>query len=330
MHDDMMRIPAGEFRMGSEGYYPEEGPVFMTRVDEFLIDRQPVTNGQFRSFVEATGFATVAERGLDAEEFPQLSEADRAPGSLVFHETDGPVDLRNWRAWWGWVPGADWQHPFGPDSSIEGKDDHPVVQVCYTDAAAYAAWAGKRLPTEQEWERAARGELDGADFAWGYDMMPAGELRANTWQGRFPYENMGARGWKGTSPVGLFAPNGYDLVDMIGNVWEWTSSRFTASHREAALEASIPAPLGRSLLSTAAADTSAGDGCGCGCGPESARQITASPTSALPDSSISHVTKGGSHLCAPEYCQRYRPAARSPQTEDSATTHLGFRCARSR
>lgn len=329
MHDDMVRIPAGEFRMGSEGYYPEETPVFMARVDEFFIDQHPVTNGEFREFVDATGFITVAEMGLDAAEFPQLSEDDRAPGSLVFHETDGPVDLRNWRAWWSWVPGADWQHPFGPDSTIEGKDDHPVVQICYTDAAAYAEWAGKRLPTEAEWERAARGHLDGADFAWGYDFVPDGVLRANTWQGNFPYDNTGAEGWKGTSPVGTFEPNGFGLVDMIGNVWEWTSSPFTASHREAALEASLAAPVGRKLMTASVSEPADGTGCGCGCGPESTRPGVPSPTSALPDSSVSHVTKGGSHLCAPEYCQRYRPAARSPQTEDSATTHLGFRCARS-
>ncbi|GAB2531148.1 formylglycine-generating enzyme family protein [Paramicrobacterium agarici] len=329
MHDDMVLIPAGEFRMGSEGYYPEEAPVFTVHVDDFSIDRHPVTNRQFREFVEATGYVTVAEKGLDAAEFPQLSEADRAPGSLVFHETEGPVDLRNWRAWWSWGTGADWQHPFGPDSSIEGKDDHPVVQVCYTDAVAYAAWAGKRLPTEEEWERAARGNLDGADFAWGDDLTPNGELRANTWQGSFPYDNTGALGWKGTSPVGTFPANDFGLVDMIGNVWEWTSSRFTPNHREAALAASLAAPIGRSLVTTAAGDGS-GEGCGCGCGPESSRSAAGTvPASSSPDSSISHVTKGGSHLCAPEYCQRYRPAARSPQTEDSATTHLGFRCARS-
>lgn len=329
---DMVLIPAGEFAMGSSAYYPEEAPVHTARVAEFLIDPHPVTNRQFRDFIEATGYVTVAERALDAAEYPQLSDAERAPGSLAFHQTDGPVDLRNWRAWWEWVPGADWRHPFGPDSNIDGKDEHPVVQVCYTDAAAFAAWAGKRLPTEVEWERAARGGLDSAEFAWGDELKPDGHLRANTWQGQFPYNNTGAQGFSGTSPVGTFEPNGFGLVDVIGNVWEWTSSLFTANHGDAARAASLEAPAGRSLLQTVPATPvtdDAGTGCGCGCGGESqaARTAEGSSAASVPDSSVRRVTKGGSHLCAPEYCQRYRPAARSPQTEDSATTHLGFRCA---
>ncbi|SEB66489.1 Formylglycine-generating enzyme, required for sulfatase activity, contains SUMF1/FGE domain [Paramicrobacterium humi] len=329
MPQDMVLIPGGEFAMGSRSYYPEEGPVHTARVDAFLIDAHPVTNRLFREFVDATGYVTVAERALDATEYPQLNEAERAPGSLAFRKTAGPVDLRDWRAWWEWMPGANWRHPFGPDDDIDGKDEHPVVQVCFTDAAAYAAWAGKRLPTEVEWERAARGGLDGAEFAWGDELAPDGELRANTWQGSFPYDNTGANGWVGTSPVGSFASNGYGLVDMIGNVWEWTSSRFTANHREAARAAALEAPAGRSLLQTVpvtAADD-AGAGCGCGCGGESSRAAAGGAAASVPDSSVRRVTKGGSHLCAPEYCQRYRPAARSPQTEDSATTHLGFRCA---
>jgi formylglycine-generating enzyme required for sulfatase activity len=200
------------------------------------------------------------------------------------------VDLWDWRQWWEWKPGASWRHPFGPDSgnpSFRDRADHPVVQVAYPDAAAYARWAGRRLPSEAEWEYAARAGSTGI-YAWGDDAMPDGRLMANTWQGHFPYQNDGAAGWVGTSPVGSFPPNGFGLVDMIGNVWEWTTTQFTGHHR---LDASG------------------------GCCP-----------SAEPDPSINQVLKGGSHLCAPEYCHRYRPAARSSQSQDSATTHIGFRC----
>jgi sulfatase modifying factor 1 len=186
------------------------------------------------------------------------------------------------------VPGADWRHPFGPDSDIDDRLEHPVVQVAYPDAAAYAQWAGRRLPTEAEWEYAARGGT-AATFSWGDVAAPDGQLMANTWQGRFPYQNDGALGWAGTSPGGSFPPNGFGLVDMIGNVWEWTTTQFSAHHR-------LDGPV---------------ESC---CGP------------ATPDPSVTQALKGGSHLCAPEYCLRYRPAARSPQSQDSATTHIGFRC----
>lgn len=327
MDDGMVRIPAGGFSMGSEEFYPEEAPVHREEVRAFDLDRHPVTNDQFRAFVEATGYVTVAEQALDAAQFPQLSEADRAPGSLAFRQTEGLVDLRDWRAWWAWVPGADWRHPFGPGSDIDGRGWHPVVQVSFVDALAYAEWAGKRLPTEAEWERAARGGVDGRRFAWGDEATPGGMLQANHWQGAFPYRNTGAAGWRGTSPVGTFPQNPYGLVDMIGNVWEWTSSPFTANHNRAAREANrreSGAETGGegapgSVPEGSPSGEASGAGCGCGCSPAAAR---------TPDPSASHVTKGGSHLCAPEYCLRYRPAARSPQTEDSATTHLGFRCAR--
>jgi formylglycine-generating enzyme required for sulfatase activity len=199
------------------------------------------------------------------------------------------VDLRDWRQWWEWKPGACWRHPFGPESGIDDRLDHPVVQVAYPDAAAYARWAGRRLPSEAEWEYAARGGST-ATYAWGDDAMPGGQLMANTWQGHFPYENGGALGWTGTSPVGMFPPNGYGLVDMIGNVWEWTTTQFAGHHQ---LDASTQ-----------------------GCCPPSDQA----------DPSVNQALKGGSHLCAPEYCHRYRPAARSPQSQDSATTHIGFRC----
>jgi formylglycine-generating enzyme required for sulfatase activity len=210
---------------------------------------------------------------------------------LVFLPTGGPVDLRDWRQWWDWAPGANWRHPYGPDSDIADRLDHPVVQVAYPDAAAYARWAGRRLPTEGEWEYAAGGGAT-TRYAWGNDVTPGGQLMANTWQGRFPYRNDGALGWAGTSPVGTFPPNGFGLVDTIGNVWEWTTTQFSAHHR-------LDGPV---------------ESC---CGPSEISQ---------PDPTVNQTLKGGSHLCAPEYCHRYRPAARSPQSQDSATTHIGFRC----
>ncbi|MET0901383.1 MAG: formylglycine-generating enzyme family protein [Mycobacterium sp.] len=276
--------------MGSADFYPEETPVHTVEVAPFAIERHPVTNAQFADFVADTGYVTVAERTLDAALYPGVAEQDLAPGALVFRPTPGPVDLRDWRQWWTWEPGASWQRPFGPGSSIQDRLDHPVVQVAYPDAAAYAAWAGRRLPTEAEWEFAARAGA-ATIYPWGDDAAPGGRLMANTWQGRFPYRNDGATGWVGTSPVGTFAPNGFGLVDMIGNVWEWTTTRFAARHR---------------LQESA-------QGC--------------CPVSADPDPAVNQVLKGGSHLCAPEYCHRYRPAARSSQSQDSATTHIGFRCA---
>lgn len=291
----MIRIPTGTLRMGSTEFYPEEGPVIECGVAAFELDEHPVTNADFLRFVTATGYVTVAERPLDPADFPGADPDTLVPGGLVFTPTEGPVDLREWRLWWRWQPGARWRSPFGPGSGIGDRMTHPVVQIAYEDAAAYAAWAGKRLPSEAEWEWAARGGLVGARYAWGDDPRPGGVVMANTWQGEFPYRNSGANGWTGTSPVGAFPPNGYGLHDMIGNVWEWTADPWTPRH--GMVPTVQPGPRAN-LLETGAA------------GP--ARRVT----------------KGGSHLCAPEYCIRYRPAARSSQTEDSATTHLGFRCAR--
>lgn len=284
----MIAIPAGEFSMGST-FYPEEGPVSSVRVEAFEIDRAPVTNADFGEFVSATGYVTVAEQVPDASDFPGARPEMLVAGSLVFTPTAGPVDLRDWRQWWRWVPGASWRHPYGPGSGIEDKADHPVVQVAFADAQAFAAWAGKRLPTESEWEYAARGGLDGTVYAWGDEPDSPDDLRANHWQGKFPWLNTGAAGWVGTSPVGTFAPNPFGLVDVTGNTWEWTSSRWSANHET---------PVH------------------CGCSP------------AGDGTHPQRVLKGGSHLCAPEYCLRYRPAARSAQDEDSAATHIGFRCAR--
>ncbi len=288
MLTELIALPGGDFRMGSADFYPDEAPVHTATVAAFAIERHPVTNAQYAEFVADTGYVTVAERPLDPALYPGVAAADLLPGALVFVPTAGPVDLNDWRQWWDWAPGACWRHPFGRASGIEDRLDHPVVQVAYPDAHAYAQWAGRRLPTEAEWEYAARGGAD-TTYSWGADAAPGGQLMANTWQGRFPYRNEGALGWIGTSPVGTFPANGFGLVDMIGNVWEWTTTRYVPQHRPGA-------PTG------------------C-CAP-----------SREPDPTVMQALKGGSHLCAPEYCHRYRPAARSPQSQDSATTHIGFRC----
>lgn len=293
MLTELVDLPGSSYRMGSVDFYPEEGPVHTVSVAPFAIERHPVTNAQFGEFVSDTGYITIAERPLDAADFPGVPPGDLNPGALVFHPTDGPVDLRDWRQWWTWVAGACWRQPFGPDSShppAAERPDHPVVQVAYPDAAAYAAWAGRRLPTEAQWEYAARAGSTAA-YAWGDDVRPDGQLMANTWQGRFPYLNDGALGWNGTSPVGTFPPNAFGLVDMIGNVWEWTTTPYSREHR-------LDQPTE-------------------GCCP---------PPSPIADPTVLQTLKGGSHLCAPEYCHRYRPAARSSQSQDSATTHIGFRC----
>ncbi|KQX05816.1 MULTISPECIES: formylglycine-generating enzyme family protein [unclassified Leifsonia] len=296
----MVLLQGGTFTMGSL-FYPDESPVHERTVAAFEIDRHPVTNAQFAAFVDATGYVTVAERPLDPADFPGVDPADLVPGGLVFHPTPGPVDLRDWRQWWTWGAGASWRHPFGPESSIDDRLDHPVVQVSFEDASAYAAWVGKRLPTEAEWEFAARGGLDGALYTWGDAPDAAGELGGNHWQGSFPYLNTGANGWVGTSPVGTFPPNGYGLYDCAGNVWEWTTDYYTERHI-------VPG----SRFAEA------------GARPNLLAAASAEPGSRIPRRAL----KGGSHLCAPEYCLRYRPAARSPQADDSATTHIGFRCAR--
>jgi formylglycine-generating enzyme required for sulfatase activity len=290
---ELVPLPSASFRMGSDRHYPEEGPQHVRAVEAFRIERHLVTNEQFAAFVADTGYVTVAERALDPADFPGADPADLVPGALVFTPTAGPVDLRDWRQWWRWQPGACWRRPHGPGIDALDRPDHPVVQVAFEDASQYAAWAGRRLPTEAEWEYAARGGLDGAVYAWGDEPAPADRPLANTWQGRFPYQSSG---WGGTSPVGSYPPNGHGLVDMIGNTWEWTTDAFTPRH----------VPPG-------AAGPDAG-----------ARPNLLAPTTSP---QVMRVTKGGSHLCAPEYCLRYRPAARSSQSDDSATSHLGFRCA---
>jgi len=260
------------------------------------MDAHPVTNAEFRRFVKATGHVTVAERPPDPGDYPDADPALLVPGSLVFRRTRGPVDLRDWRNWWAWVPGACWRHPEGPGSTLHGRDRHPVVQVAHADAAAYAAWAGKALPSEAEWEYAARGGLEGAVFTWGDEFAPKRRMMANTWQGEFPWQNLLLDRYEGTSPVGTFPPNGYGLHDMAGNVWEWTTDYFAPSHPD---EAARPCCVPRNP------------------------QVT-SP--GLQERIPRRVIKGGSHLCAPSYCLRYRPAARQGEAVDTATGHIGFRC----
>ena len=299
----MAWVPGGTFLMGSAGFYPEERPVHRVSVDGFWIDTGPVTVAEFRQFVAATGYVTLAERPLDASDYPDADPDLLVPGSLVFQPTAGPVDLRDYRNWWAYVPGASWRHPRGPRSDCSGLARHPVTHVAYEDAEAYAAWAGKELPTEAEWEHAARGGLVGAVYAWGNEFAPGGQMMANTWQGAFPWQNLLTDGYDGTSPVGAFPANAYGLHDMTGNVWEWTCDYFTPRHpAEAAHACCTP----RNPRVTE---------------PEPSK-IAGEPGADLPRK----VIKGGSHLCAPNYCLRYRPAARQGETVDSATCHLGFRC----
>lgn len=302
-HTDLVQIPGGTFRMGSDRHYPEEAPAHLVSVAAFRIDRTPVTNRQFAAFVSATGHVTLAERSPDPKDYPGALPHMLYAGSLVFTPPAHAVDLRDWGQWWQFLKGADWRHPYGPDSSIDGLDDHPVVHVSFIDAQAYAQWAGMELPTEAEWEFAARGGLDGAQFAWGEVFMPSGKHMANTWQGNFPHENLEADGFARTSPVTAFPANGYGVHDMIGNVWEWTVDWYVPQHTaDAAKACCIPQnPRG---------------------GREDASYDPTVPEIKIPRK----VIKGGSHLCAPNYCLRYRPAARHPEPIDTSTTHLGFRC----
>lgn len=291
--------------MGSDRFYPEEAPARQVRVDGFWIDEVLVTNAMFAEFVQSTGYCTFAEQAPDPNDYPNtLPELLRA-GSLLFLPPTHPVRLDDSRQWWTWCIGAQWRRPYGPDSSLNGLDSHPVVHVTYQDAAAYAAWAGKSLPSEAEWECAARGGLDKAEYAWGDELAPGGRMLANYWQGDFPWRNTLDDGFLRTSPVRSYPPNDFGLFDMIGNVWEWTEDWYApASH----LAKKVP---------------------GCGCTPSNPRGAQQEESRDLRDASTQlgrRVLKGGSHLCAPSYCQRYRPAARYPQAIDTSTSHVGFRC----
>jgi sulfatase modifying factor 1 len=302
-NQNMVWVGGGTFRMGSDKHYPEEAPVHRVTVDGFWIDRAPVTNRQFRKFINETGHVTFAEIAPDPKQYPGALPHMLKAGSLVFTPPKQPVDLGDWSQWWNLKFGANWRRPYGPRSSISGIDDHPVVHVAYSDAEAYAKWAGKDLPTEAEWEFAARGGLEDAEFAWGEAFMPAGKPMANTWQGAFPHQNLAPDGQQRTLPVTAFPPNGYGIHDMIGNVWEWTTDWYAPKHEADAPKACcIPEnPRG---------------------GREDASYDPRQPNIRIPRK----VLKGGSHLCAPSYCRRYRPAARHAQPIDSSTSHIGFRC----
>jgi formylglycine-generating enzyme len=297
---DMIWIEAGEFLMGSDRFYPEEAPVHRVAVDGFWIDEHPVPVAEFRRFVKATGHVTGAERPPDAADYPDADPELLVPGSLVFRPSSGPVDLRNFRNWWEWSPGAFWRRPEGPDSNLGGRELHPVVHVAYDDAAAYARWARKDLPIEPEWEYAARGGLEQKTFAWGDEFAPSGRTMANTWHGEFPWQNLRSGGHERTTPIRTFPPNGYGLYDMTGNVWEWTSDWFAPRH--------IGNP---------------GKPC---CVPRNPRVQSDAHSYAAGEAIPRRVIKGGSHLCAPNYCLRYRPAARQAEAVDTSTSHIGFRC----
>ena len=303
VHPDMVLVPGGTFRMGSDKHYPEEAPVHRVTVDSFRIDRTPVTNRQFKEFVRATGHVTVAEIVPDPKDYPGALPHMLYAGSLVFSPPTHPVNLSDWSQWWTFLKGADWRHPYGPKSNINVLDNHPVVHVAYADALAYARWAGKDLPTEAEWEFAARGGLEQAEFAWGNEFTPGGKHVANTWQGEFPHQNLSTDGFARTSPVSEFPPNGYGASDMIGNVWEWTTDFYSAKH-----EADAPKACCIPENPRGAREQDSYDAC--------------QPQIKIPRK----VLKGGSHLCAPNYCRRYRPAARHAEPIDTSTSHVGFRC----
>ena len=296
----MVRVPGGTFRMGSDRHYPEEGPARAVAVRGFRMDRAPVTVADFARFVAETGHVTVAERPPDPTHYPGADPALLVAGAIVFRP-EGFEASRAPGSWWSYVPGASWRRPEGADDALESRTDHPVTQVAFADAEAYAAWAGKALPTEAEWEFAARGGLDGADYAWGDDLTPGGRRMANTWPGLFPRRGEPGPHRYGTSPVGAFPANPSRLAEMIGNVWEWTADYWSPRHP-------------------------AGGGC-CAAQDPRAADPALSLDPAQPGTRIPRrVLKGGSYLCAPNYCRRYRPAARHPEMEDSATTNIGFRC----
>ena len=307
----MIWIPGGEFTMGTDAAvgWAEEKPAHRVRVAGFFMDATEVTNAQFRQFVAATGYVTTAEKPPSLEEImsqappgtPPPPRDKLVPGSVVFVPPPGPVDTRrDFSQWWQWTPGANWKHPEGPQSTIDGKDDHPVVHVSWYDAVAYAKWAGKRLPTEAEWEFAARGGLDARANVWGDAPFDEARPQCNIWQGEFPHRNTAKDGYERTAPAKSFPPNGYGLYDMAGNVWEWCADWYQRDlYRSRAGRLTVN-PLG----------------------PER----TIDP---LRPFEPQRVQKGGSFLCHDSYCSRYRPSARHGCSPDTGMAHVGFRCAAS-
>lgn len=299
---DMVWVPGGVFTMGSDKHYPEEKPAIRVKVDGFWMDKFTITNHQFRKFTGDTGYISFAERPLDPALYPGAIPEMLIPGSLVFNKTTGPVNMKDISNWWSYVSGANWQHPEGPTSNLDGRWDHPVVHISWEDVVAYAKWIGKEIPTEAEWEFACRGGLEGKTYEWGDELKPDGKLMANFWQGQFPWQNLAQDGYERTSPVGSFPANGYGLYDMTGNVWEWTSDWFSVKDPSLKFKACCIPDNPRGGLQEQSLDPS-------------------QPHITIPRK----VIKGGSHLCAPNYCVRYRPAARSAEMVDSSTGHLGFR-----
>jgi formylglycine-generating enzyme required for sulfatase activity len=296
--DGMVWVPGGRFWMGCPGCnLPDALPVHAVAISGFWMGRTPVTNAEFARFVAATGYVTVAERRLDPKDFPDLPAERRAPGSVVFSPPAHDAQDLSYLDWWRWVPGASWRHPEGPGSDLRGLDDHPVVHVAYEDAVAYARWAGKRLPTEAEFEWAARGGLDRKRYAWGDELKPGGHYVANIFEGRFPTHNTGEDGYVGTSPVTAFPPNGFGLRDMGGNVWQWTSDWYRADWY---------ARLAASGIATNPT------------GPPK------SPDASHPD----RVIRGGSYLCSDQYCTRYLVGSRGRGDAATGASNLGFRLVR--
>jgi sulfatase modifying factor 1 len=298
--NDMVWIPGGTFLMGSDDHYPEEAPAHAVTVSGFWIDRHQVTNAAFRRFVKATGYVTVAERAPDAAFYPGALPEMLVAGSVVFRQPPGRVPLGSHYAWWDWQAGADWRHPDGPASTLNGRERHPVVHVAWEDVTAYATWTAKAIPTEAEWEFACRGGHDGWPYAWGQELAPKGRMLANYWQGEFPWQNLALDGYERTAPVGSFPPNDYGVFDMIGNAWEWTADWYAPRHE-------APSPC-----------------CAASRGPRGseAESVDVRDTAAIPR----RVLKGGSYACAENYCRRYRPAARMAHPIDTGTNHIGFRC----
>lgn len=297
---DMVWIPGGTFQMGSNDHYPEEAPAHRVTVDGFWMDKYTVTNEQFQKFVKATNYVTFAERVPNPDDYPGADPTMLVPSSVVFQKPTHRVDMQNIYNWWQYIPGANWRHPEGRGSSIKGREKHAVVHVAYEDVEAYAKWIGKEIPTEAEWEFAARGGLDGAVYTWGDEFAPNGKIMANTWQGEFPIQNLLTDGYDRTAPIGSFPSNGYGLYDMAGNVWEWTSDWYQDHH-------SLP------------------ESC-CGNVNPKGGAMEQSYDPQMPNIRIPRkVLKGGSYLCAPNYCLRYRPAARIAQPIDTSTCHVGFR-----
>ncbi len=304
---NMVWVPAGTFGMGTDDInsMPNERPSHSVKINGFWMDKYVVTNADFKQFIDATGYVTTAEKPIDWEELkkqlpPGTPKPDASllqPGSLVFTPPNRTIDLGDMSGWWTWTTGADWKHPQGPRSSIEGKDNYPVVQISWDDAVAYAKWAGKRLPTEAEWEYASRGGSQGTRYYWGNDFKKDGQFMANTFTGHFPDKNTKADGFEGIAPVGSFSANGYGLYDMAGNVWQWTADSYTEKgHAAAAASCQI---------------------------------VNGSPKAVSKQNEVRRVTKGGSFLCNPSYCESYRPSARRGTPYDTGMEHIGFRCVKS-